>query len=467
MHYPYDIPESIQIVVGRTDFDDDYLDVWFPRDDRRHSRYSEYPRYAIDISALDGLRAKCFRVEFHFADGKILTFDRQELKEEHDWEHHGYYPVWVSRERALGGGFVRTFYKYLLGKQPDTAPYVDTPLPKMTFAPEVGALSLAELDGTIWVGTSHEGLIGLRQQLGGAVRSIHYAGNLLWTDQLETYPGPQGNMILRILAQRGRLWLGTFMRGLTLFEPGDPFERADDRWVHYRVPYDLDGCFARWPNDILALLWCEFARELADTVTAIEPHGDEGLWVGTLNGLYYLDLRHGAENASWAARVADGVILSLADDGRGHLWVGTSTQVDPADSLLALNLLRDIWIEFPLIVREVWPQPEEPLLRIDYGSNPALPQMQRKTWYNPRRDGFSSDPSWIPDRYFHGTVFALALDPARPGTLFVGTDRGLVAADFRPAPGGRLVRRWHRFSDQDGTLFDADVFSLAPGPDGT
>lgn len=286
------------------------------------------------------------------------------------------------------------------------------PLPTITTG--VNALALAPAaDGVLWTGTSHNGLLALRRN-GATVESLHYPGIPLLEDEDKGFSGPQGNMILSLARQGERsLWIGTWARGLSFLDPGESLlDTADDQWVHLN-PHPLDDCLERdnW-----------VPCEMSETPTALLPEGEQGVWVGTLNGLFYLE-HGGAPTADleWH-RIADGAITSLERGTGTTLFVGTTLDIEPGEADL-----------------QDWPQATAPLLRIDHSGTPT--DISDDTLEN------------IQPAPGLNNVMSLLLDTEH---LWIGTDRGLYR---RHHTTGELAR-------VEVALPDDDIRAMAIAGDG-
>jgi|GEM_PF-3388808 len=231
--------------------------------------------------------------------------------------------------------------------------------------------------GTLWTGTLMNGLVGFVGGPGGEI--VHYAGVSSVDPYDPSWPGPQSGLVLAVARQGERgLWLGTATTGVSWFDPGaDALAEGDDVWIHLQPPAPDD------PD----------LKELRETVMALAPDGDRGLYVGTLDGLWYL--RHDGDPAggTWT-RLADGLVLTVAPRDDGRVLVGFTTVVT-AEGLGESTLA------------DTWEQAETPLLVLDTGGTPD--------------DRGDDEVDW---RWPGNATGVLALD-LRPGGAVVGTDRGL------------------------------------------
>lgn len=187
------------------------------------------------------------------------------------------------------------------------------------------AIALAQTsDGTIWTGTAYDGLVGLTR----AGSSVRYAGvdtREPWDPQAH---GPQSGLVLAIEPVRGGassrvapddpgpsepLWIGSATTGVSYFDPGqDPIAAGDDLWIHGTPAISAVGT----------------AVELAETPIVLRAaRAGDGVWVGTLNGLFHV-ARDGFA-LRWT-HLAEGPVLAFAEGSDGLLWVGSTTEVAPA-----------------------------------------------------------------------------------------------------------------------------------------
>lgn len=154
---------------------------------------------------------------------------------------------------------------------------------------------LGDASGALWVGT-HDGLDRLER---GATAFRHST----------TKDGAIPHGDVEVLAEdgAGRFWIGFFRAGLCLFD------RASGR------------CGASWRAGSPP------ARALSDdSVRALLPARDGSLWVGTAAGLDRLDPRTGeitsfVNDPSDPASLSDSYVLSLLEDSRGRLLIGTDS----------------------------------------------------------------------------------------------------------------------------------------------
>ncbi len=134
-------------------------------------------------------------------------------------------------------------------------------------------------DGTVWVGTLGDGLVGFRKG-----REIH----------LTTADGLADDSVLAVAAdQAGNLWVGTtagLVRGTN-----------ESRAFHFTVAPGLPPL----------------------PVTALLPASGGGLWLGTQNGAVWREQGGTFLPAPAAANPEHRAVLALFEDEPGRLWIGT------------------------------------------------------------------------------------------------------------------------------------------------
>jgi ligand-binding sensor domain-containing protein/signal transduction histidine kinase len=299
--------------------------------------------------------------------------------------------------------------------------------------------------GTLWVGTQGDGL-KRRDPASGEFHSYRW-------DSLNRH-GIGDNQITALYQDRtGTLWVGNWYAGLD--------------WV------DLDsGGFERY-TELSGVL----PSVTNSKVRAIAGAGDNKLWLGSGAGLTRLDVTKRTVE-SWHRDERDpgslpgDLVIALATDLKGRLWVGTSTGLarrDPATGRYTRvpfdadpNALS---IQRLLVDRSgvIWAGTRSGLHRVD-------PDTDAVTTYR-------ADPD-NPDSV-DGRVYALLED--RHGILWIGTENGLNRFDqatgkfrhYRHDP-NRPDSLSHKrvpfiFEDKKGTLWVGTAAGLCkalPQPDG-
>ncbi len=290
---------------------------------------------------------------------------------------------------------------------------VETVMPPLPLPPASALHALAAVratDGTTWLATPHHGLVGVTSD----GRVIEYAGVASADPWDPAAHGPQSGLVLALAPAGARaLWVSSAVTGISWFDPGgDAMLRADDVWIH--------GQPAATPP---------LAGELAQTAIAIAPDPTDvnGLWVGTLNGLYHARRAGGQIDF---ARIADGFAMSVSVDSYGRVWAGFSTQV---------------MIEAPAEDNEVGGTsvPLMPavgaLLVVTPGSDPHDPSSADLRWALEDEDAVTAlitdaTGAWVGTPYGVGRVSddALTLEPV-PAITF---DDELAVVDLEPTSDG-------------------------------
>jgi ligand-binding sensor domain-containing protein/signal transduction histidine kinase len=200
-------------------------------------------------------------------------------------------------------------------------------------------LSLAEdRSGTMWVGTSGQGLCRFDQASGGCKMFRHASG-----DSSSVSNDTISNLLVD---HQGILWVGT-ADGLNRFEP------ATQRFTVFRdeTPTNSGGQMESIVEDRDGNLWLgslgsgllKFDRKTQrlrvgaatvsnPVVTAVYIDRANGLWAGTFNGLDRIDLstgsttRYAEENG-----LASTKISCILEDAVGQLWLSTNKGISKFD----------------------------------------------------------------------------------------------------------------------------------------
>jgi diguanylate cyclase (GGDEF)-like protein len=169
--------------------------------------------------------------------------------------------------------------------------------------------------GFLWFGTQR-----------GLVRYDGYEHRVFRSDPADPKT-LAGNYVRALLAARdGRLWVGTFSGGLSVFDPRtETFTRFDRAGLAYDrvegLAEDADGRIWIATTAGLDLLDPRTRRVEHLTQTAVRAVliGRDGtLWIGTRDGLMRRD------GATFARVALEGQnVVRLFEDRRGRLWIGT------------------------------------------------------------------------------------------------------------------------------------------------
>jgi signal transduction histidine kinase/CheY-like chemotaxis protein/streptogramin lyase len=152
----------------------------------------------------------------------------------------------------------------------------DTGLPRNS---EMSALG-QDGAGFMWIGTQS-----------GLMRWDGYQFKKYMTDRKSPGALPDDYVVTLHTDRRGRLWIGTNVGGLALYDP------QNDGFIRYGVQGGLDRA----------------------TVSSIADDGADGLWLGADLGLVHLDPRTDKVRVELPAAE----ILALLHDRTGALWVAT------------------------------------------------------------------------------------------------------------------------------------------------
>ena len=190
-------------------------------------------------------------------------------------------------------------------------------------------------EGSLWVGTHGAGLDRFDTKTGEWTNFRHQSGNL----------NSLSHDVVRAIAQdrTGMLWIGTGGGGLDRLNP------ETGQFAHYRHDPQLSKSLSS--NAILTLyvdytgtLWIGTRNGLNkldsaagtftrfsvgnNVVRAIYRDLQDTLWIGTQTGLYSRDLKTGdlavfQEGPAETGGLSNSSILSIMEDPRGVLWLGT------------------------------------------------------------------------------------------------------------------------------------------------
>jgi signal transduction histidine kinase/ligand-binding sensor domain-containing protein/DNA-binding response OmpR family regulator len=142
---------------------------------------------------------------------------------------------------------------------------------------------------------------------------------------------------------KGRIWIGTANFGPVRYDPATASFRA------FPDALDRKGGMGKWAiafaQDEEGRIWVSTSNGLyryreveqtfehfpvqgltrQDFIHALHPSGQGGWWLGTQYGLLHLDLASGRVR-KWnkSQGLADDWVLSIAEDRKGNLWLGTA-----------------------------------------------------------------------------------------------------------------------------------------------
>jgi ligand-binding sensor domain-containing protein len=269
-------------------------------------------------------------------------------------------------------------------------------------------------DGTLWFGTD----------VGASYYDGHYWKAL---DETEGLPADR----VRAIAQTkdGALWLATRTSGLARRSPD---QKCCQKWsVENGLP----------SNDVRALL---------PTAVSADGNGEPGIWVGTAQGLVYLD----GERVLRDSPLADVTVLATTAGPDGNIFVATASQGIWERSFGRETSPNGEWRMLPL--RGAWPAGVEVFA--------LLAEKGERIWLGTQNGLFFYEGgAWerypLLDTETGPAVFVVLQDSE--GGLWVGTDQGLFYdADARPGNAGLI----HLRASRNGLVSDY-VRAMAFGPD--
>lgn len=280
--------------------------------------------------------------------------------------------------------------------------------PGMRFA---GAIT-QDQQGFIWLATQ-----------GGLVRWDGYHSKTYHADPQDPDALPDNYVTAVHTDPRGRLWVGTSVGGLALYDP------QHDRFL-------VTGAGKGGLDD--------------PTVATIAADGSLGLWVGTGKGLDHLDLATNAIRAQPLDAGDVGSVKSVLEDPDGGLWVGTEK------GLLYRARQTSRFLPVVLEVRGGAPASVCALMRdsagnLWIGTRPYGAFVLQKGMAHPRAVRETDADSRL------GSESILSIVEPRPGEIWLGSSgRGIVSVDVASWKTQRL--RHH--ADESSTLRDDDVHSM-------
>ncbi|HEX8832978.1 MAG TPA: hypothetical protein VF719_02195, partial [Abditibacteriaceae bacterium] len=152
----------------------------------------------------------------------------------------------------------------------------------------VPLMSLLPEGDNLWVGTQSKGVARLSQATTNSVGPKPEKPQLTiqWQDERNGIPD---EWITCLAQSGGAVYAGTFVGGLARFAPSK---------------------------------WLTFVALNGKNVTALEPHGKDGVWIATRDGVWHQ--RGNEPPAALVATPLDSEVQALYLAGN-HLWVGTRT----------------------------------------------------------------------------------------------------------------------------------------------
>lgn len=256
---------------------------------------------------------------------------------------------------------------------------------------------LQDQKGFIWVGTDD-----------GLNRYDGYNFKVYKPDTNNPFSLSDRSITAVVEDQKGILWVGTRQGGLNRYDP------VTGKFTYFQHDKDNDQSLANNYVTTLALSY-------------------SGLWIGTTNGLDYLDFRtftftHYRDDSKSQARLSSNFITTLMLDSQGLLWIGTVDAglnvYDPENNSLSIyknNKNSDSSLSHNRVLSIVERQKGE----VWVGTANGLNRFNKSEYYFTR---FHNIPENL-DSLAGNIVYSLFVDST--GGLWIGTNDGLDRYDFR------------------------------------
>ncbi len=313
--------------------------------------------------------------------------------------------------------------------------------------PAVNAV-LQDAQGWLWIGTDE----GLLRYDGYRIRKFVH------DDADPTSLG--GDFITALwLGKDGRLWVGTFSNGVSVFDP------RSEQFTHLRhdpaQPASLSG---GWVHAIA---------------------GDEagGVWIGTNEGLDYVKgvpaagdpaLRHYRHDPNNPTSLLDNRVRSLLIDKQGTLWVGSFSGLQRYQPTApAVGFVRIA--SNPANPNSLAGQEVLALFQAQDGKLWVGTKKQGAAWFNPAATTQAASPDsnnptlhWLlpdpqrADRLSHGCVYAIAQPQA--GKIWLGTFGGGI--NIVSAQDGTVLQRLKHDPANASSLTHDNIRALLPDRSG-
>jgi ligand-binding sensor domain-containing protein len=174
-------------------------------------------------------------------------------------------------------------------------------------------------------------------QGGGKLYLGQWGGWSEWDGRAWTHhfaiPELRGVPLMALLPANGALWIGTQSKGLLRLSFATPqtltvYDERNglpDEWITTLAAPGSAVCAGTFVGGLARQgkngVWQTYAALQGENVTALEPDGASGLWIGTRNGLWHW---RADKVTRMNATGLDSEIQALCADG-SKLWVGTRT----------------------------------------------------------------------------------------------------------------------------------------------
>jgi ligand-binding sensor domain-containing protein/signal transduction histidine kinase len=284
---------------------------------------------------------------------------------------------------------------------------------------------LQDRKGFLWIGTDD-----------GLNRYDGYGFKIYKPDSSTSFGLSDRSITDIVEDEQGYLWVATRSGGLNRFDP------SNSQFTHYTHNKQDEQSISS--NQIYSLCLDE-----------------NGIWIGTDNGLDYLDFetdqfthyRASAEIPPDARSLSSNSIRTLFKDSNGNLWIGTSNA-----GLNMFNKSNNTFTVYKYNAKNPTTLSNNHILSITEGRNGEIwvGTANGLNRYNPSRKYFSRFlTSNTTSRTFSGsTVYSLHVDHA--SELWVGTSEGLYRYD---ANSGKFIHHQHQ-PGISNSLSNNQVFSI-------
>lgn len=219
--------------------------------------------------------------------------------------------------------------------------------------------------------------------------------------------------------EAGNVWVGVLVGGL------NKYSSKSDSFYHYIKTGEISPR-SIIDNNVWALCYDKFSK---------------GLWIGTNNGLDYLDFKtnvfkHYTHKDEDSHTIADNTIRNVFIDSKGNPWFGTE------NGLSRFNRNDETFTNYTtknsgLSNATVWKIAEDKNGNLWLATNDGLNE------FNPLRESFSSYKKNKNDEnsLSHNSIRSLLIDSGN--TLWVGTQNGFNKFDFK-------TKKFKRYFEKDG-----------------
>lgn len=237
------------------------------------------------------------------ATGKVLSYQHK-TNDPHSISDNAVYTIYADREGGIWAGTYFGGLSYFPEKGYDFELYYATGDDNALRGNAVSCF-LEDQPGRFWIGTENAGLHYF-DAAAGAFRHYPFASG--------QQPLSYHNIHCLFKDSRGRLWIGTFTGGVDVYDPRSGKVRN----------YKTD------PSSPSSL-----------SVYRIYEDRDGNIWVGTVRGLYRYNPRHDGFDRCMEMNLHNNCIYDIYEDEENRLWVATYD-----NGLICHDKRRDTWEQF-------------------------------------------------------------------------------------------------------------------------